>query len=246
MRAKLHKFSIEISPTNDVSCIPKALRVFIRCLPSKHDLYQLVAQANRCVQQGIRPTAHITACHFNCKQDLIATLDSLYRVGCRSVLIMRGDQEPIGPFKNSIELLETGLFDAFEVGIVADPEQTNDKNLAYKLARNSNIAFVVTQWCENKNKIQKLINWLQKPVYLGVPGLSSMRTMLSMASRLNLQKVHTQLLSWHLSGDKIMESPKRFYDFLNQIDCLHIFSFNSLKQDIYWIRNQVQDVRFYD
>ena len=183
MQIKSKKLSIEISPTDDVSSIPQGVSVFIRCMMPQHNLHQIIIQARRCVQHGLIPTAHIAACHFNRINDLITTLDSLYKVGCQSVLVMRGNQEPVGSFKHSQDLLETGIFEAFKVGVVADPEQTNDKNLAEKLAKNPNISFVVTQWCESKSKIQKLINWSQKPVYLGVPGLACQYSLLTMASK---------------------------------------------------------------
>lgn len=207
---RLHRlfapFSIEVAPTSTIDVnalrtqLPSGSRVFIpHLLRSSNDL--TIDLADRMKRIGLHPVPHIAARLIADADHLSALLRGLADAGTAELLVIAGSvQKAIGQFRTSHELLDTGLFqrygfkrllfaghpdghpavklDIIERALLAKIRYTREHGLR---------AGVVTQFCFNRRAI---FSWLDRmneqgfdvPVYIGMPGPASMKTLLHYAS----------------------------------------------------------------
>ena len=199
-------FTVETTPAGaaKVQDFREILRpratVFITFLPGT-DYRETITTAKRLRDEGFEPAPHFPA---RSMKDKAMVEDYLARVtgeaGVEHVLAIAGAVEnPIGPFADSMELLDTGLFDKYaikRIGVAGHPEGSPDMSdeaiaeaLAWKLsfAERSDAAFhIVTQFCF---EAQPIIDWDAKlradgnsfPIWIGVPGLAKLATLIKYA-----------------------------------------------------------------
>jgi methylenetetrahydrofolate reductase (NADPH) len=145
--------------------------------------------------------------HFAARSiaDKAALEDGLRRLAdtieLRQVLVIAGGvTTPVGAFADSMQLLETGLFDKYGVttiGVAGHPEGSPDiadadiaAALAWKNAfaeRTGASLYIVTQFCF---EAAPLIAWDKRlrasgnrlPIHIGVPGLATLKTLLNHAA----------------------------------------------------------------
>ena len=255
------QFSIEVTPTVDVSQIPKSVReVSITYLPGA-DYRDVVTQAVRLRQLGFDPIPHVPARTIRDRAHLTSYLSALKtEANIRQVLLIGGSPDrPFGPFTSTLDLLETGLFNGLRVGVAGHPEgmpvldeRECDRFLALKnqYARDTGTdMFIMTQWSLDVAIIHR---WLDRiaaintlPIYLGIPGPTSPPALLKFAK---LCGVKTSLLGLrHQSGrlGKLLtvQTPDYLVDGLaGRIDHFHIYTFGGVKRSLDWLTTRQSDI----
>jgi 5,10-methylenetetrahydrofolate reductase len=174
--------------------------VYITFLPGA-DFEDTIAVAKRLKQEGFNPVPHFAARSVPSTAFLERNLQRLQQeVGLTQVLVIGGAvDEPVGEFSDSMQLLETGLFDRYginRIGVAGHPEGSpdiTDEAIKQALKWKNDFAertgaqlYVVTQFCFDA---QPIIEWDQRiqvegnrlPVYIGIPGLATLKTLLNHA-----------------------------------------------------------------
>lgn len=199
-------FSIETTPATatKVGSFRELLRedtkVYVAFLPGS-DIADTVETAIRLRREGFQPVPHIAARSLRDKKQLDETLNRMAReAGVDEVLcIAGGASKPVGEFSDSMQVLETGLFDKYgirRIGVAGHPEGSPDISdsavaaaLAWKNAfaqRTGAELYVLTQFCFDAAPI---IAWDKKiraagnrlPIRIGIPGLATIKTLAAYA-----------------------------------------------------------------
>ena len=199
----LGDFSLETTPfvaekiDNFSDFIRPSTTIFITFLPGS-DYKTTISTAKKINLEGLNPAPHFAARSISSKkmlEDYIARVTGEANV--KKILIIGGaGKEQIGPFPDTISLLETGIFDKYgisEIGIAGHPEGSPDIPdieikkalfLKNKFSETSNAKFfIVSQFCFDADTI---INWSKKinlegnkiPIIIGLPGIAKLSTLL--------------------------------------------------------------------
>ena len=174
--------------------------VSVTFLPGS-DFADTVAVATRLRREGLNPVPHLAARSIPSRAFLEEGLARL--VGDAGVdqalLIGGGLDRPLGEFSDTMQLLDTGLFDRYGIarlGVAGHPEGSPDiadaqirAALAWKNAfaeRTGASLYVVTQFCFEAapvlawdKRIQAEGNRL--PVHVGLPGLATLKALIGHA-----------------------------------------------------------------
>lgn len=180
--------------------MPKGARIFIPFLP-KARFADSVPLARRLRAESMEPVPHIAARRLRSRSELTDTLSELReRAGVRQVLVIAGDPvEPVGPFENSMAVLETGLLEAHGIETIfvgGQPEGipgisgeavSDALDWKYAYARQSTADFrLVTQFVLDPDN---LMQWRRNiagrgvdlPLHVGVAGPTSLKTLMKFA-----------------------------------------------------------------
>ncbi len=199
-------FSIETTPGSALKIpdyreyLRAGATVSVTFLPGS-DFTDTIATAKRLKAEGFIPAPHFVARSITGKAALAGYLTRMQdEVGIEEVVVLAGGvNEPLGDFDNSMELLETGLFEAHgikRIGIAGHPEGSPDitpgrviEALRWKndYARTSSADFyIATQFCFEaapiiawEIAIREAGNTL--PIHIGVPGLATLKTLINHA-----------------------------------------------------------------
>ena len=174
--------------------------VFITFLPGS-SFADTIAVAVRLRREGFNPVPHFVARSVPSRAFLDENLARLTgEAGVDQALLIGGAlNQPLGEFSNTMQLLDTGLFDNYgigRIGIAGHPEGSPDipdaqirTALAWKNAfaeRTGASLYIVTQFCFEAapviawdRRIQAEGNRL--PVYIGIPGLASLKALIGHA-----------------------------------------------------------------
>lgn len=165
------------------------------------DFRDTVAVAKRLKGEGMRPVPHIAARSMLSRAALEEFLDALTgEVGVDEVLLIGGGvDKPLGPYHCVMRMLETGLFEGRgirRIGIAGHPEGSpdfSDEAAMQALAEKTGYAkstgcemFITTQFVFEATPV---IDWdrhiraagIDLPIHIGVPGLATIKTLLSHA-----------------------------------------------------------------
>lgn len=172
--------------------------IYITFLPGS-SFEDTVAVAKRLRSEGFEPIPHIAARSVPSKaflEDGLARLCGEANVS-RVLLIGGAVPTPVGEFSDSMQLLATGLFDRHRIrtiGLAGHPEGSpdiSDEGIRVALRWKNEFAqrtdarlYLVTQFCFESEPI---IRWDQRlqaegnrlPIYIGVPGLATIKTLLA-------------------------------------------------------------------
>ena len=174
--------------------------VYITFLPGS-DFDGTIAVAKRLKGEGFLPVPHFAARSIpNAAflEDKLARLTG--EVGLEQVLVIGGAiDKPVGDFADTMQLLETGLFDRHGIrkfGVAGHPEGSpdiSDQAIAEALRWKNDFAersgaqlYLVTQFCFEAGPV---IAWDRRiqaegnrlPIHVGVPGLATIKTLLGHA-----------------------------------------------------------------
>ena len=174
--------------------------IFITFLPGSN-FADTIAVAMRLRREGFNPVPHFAARSMPSRAFLDESLARLTGdAGIDQVLLIGGAlNKPLGEFTDTMQLLDTGLFDRYgitRIGIAGHPEGSPDipdaqvrAALAWKnafAARTGASMYIVTQFCFEAapviawdKRIQAEGNRL--PVYIGIPGLASLKALIGHA-----------------------------------------------------------------
>jgi methylenetetrahydrofolate reductase (NADPH) len=199
-------FSIETTPgsAQKIPDFREYLRpgtnVSVTFLPGS-DFADTIATARRLKDEGFEPAPHFAARSIPNRAALEDNLKRLQgEVGVREVVALGGAvTNPLGDYDNSMQLLETGLFDKHgikKIGLAGHPEGSPDisdtalaEALTWKNAfadRSDADCYLCTQFCFEAAPI---IAWDQTireagnrlPIHIGVPGLATLKTLINHA-----------------------------------------------------------------
>ena len=166
-------------------------------------------------------------------------------MGVKQVLIIGGDRDILGEYHCSLQLIETGLFDDFKIGIAGHPEGSpnmSDDVIEEAMKSKSQFAdYIVTQWTQDTNALTNFISEAPLPVHVGVAGPASMKTLVKFAgfvglkNTLNFAKKNASkifdLLTVQTPDDVIQE-------LRSKVDNFHIYAFGGIKKTNEWLQKE--------
>ncbi|MDA8001379.1 MAG: metFprotein [Alphaproteobacteria bacterium] len=202
VRDFVRDFSIEVTPgaakkiESFSEHIRPGCRVMITFLPGS-DIEETRLLAERLRGEGYVAVPHFAARSFESRGQFVAFAEGLAKSGVNEAMVLAGAvKEPLGPFASSMDLLETGVFEAngfCRFGVAGHPEGSPDISAAalreailWKndwAARTGADAYLATQFCfeaapvlEWERGIRADGNALE--VRIGLPGPAQIKTLL--------------------------------------------------------------------
>ncbi|MGB8621479.1 MAG: methylenetetrahydrofolate reductase [Paracoccaceae bacterium] len=208
VEALLRDYSIEVMPRTAEkiddfrALLPEGTRVYIAHIDGT-DIEDMVATARRLARDGFNVMPHFPARIIRDKA-MLADWIARYRgeAGVRQALLLAGGlSAPQGEFENSMQMMETGLFDGFErLHVAGHPEGNRDidpdgsdravmEALRWKQAfaeRTDAEMAIATQFCFEAKPV---IAWADRlraegirlPIHIGVAGPAKLQTLIKFA-----------------------------------------------------------------
>ena len=253
--------------------LPPGATVYITFLPGSM-FEDTVAVAIRLRREGFNPIPHLAARSIPSRAFLEENLARLTSdAGVNQVLLIGGAvSQPLGEYSDTMQLLDTGLFDKYgvrRIGVAGHPEGSPDiadtrirSALAWKNAfveRTGASMFIVTQFCFEAapviawdRRIQTEGNRL--PVHIGIPGLASLKALIGHARACGVGPSMRFLTRQARNVAKLLtvSAPDRLVTALAAyratdpgcgIHGVHIYPLGGLKKSARWVR-AVTDGRF--
>ena len=235
------QFSLEITMKTDLSVLPKVKDVYITMLPG-NDFRVVAKKAKELAQSGFNPVPHFPARSIKNLKDLKDYVSMCRDFGVKQALVIGGSSKPIGDYHCSLQLLETGLFKGFKIGIAGHPEGSpdiSDFDLEKAMRDKKPFAdYIVTQWLLNPDLIAKFISKQSLPVHVGITGPLKISSLIKFANivgaknSINFIKSNaTKALDLLRPSDpnelieKVKSSTNKF----------HIYTFGGLKETNEWL-----------
>jgi methylenetetrahydrofolate reductase (NADPH) len=199
-------FSLETTPGSAAKIpdfrehVRAGTTIYITFLPGS-DFNDTIAVASRLRNEGFNPVPHFAARSIASRSVLEENVARLCgEAGVTQALLIGGAvPAPLGEFSDSMQLLETGLFDKYgirNIGVSGHPEGSPDiPEEAVKSAlrwkndfakRTGAHLYVVTQFCFEAAPIIKWDKHIQAegnrlPIHIGIPGLATIKTLMGHA-----------------------------------------------------------------
>ena len=176
--------SLEITTRNEVPASVAYEEIFITWLPTEGK-DAILAKTRELHAKGLKPVPHLAA--FKIKDAAEARSIAAAIAPCtRKVFIIRGGGQQEGIFSTVDELVATGAFQGFEIGVGGFPDGnspvTYEEGLAILRRKAAYASFVVTQWSLNEPAIARFLDDSPLPVYLGVPNRCSLKQLARFAA----------------------------------------------------------------
>lgn len=250
--------------------IPQGTRVNVTFLGNE-DLQMRVAAARTVKELGFIPVPHISARRIQSETELHRFLDELAAVDAvRHLFAVGGDPaEPMGPFSSALEMLESELFDDYEVEEIAvagyaegHPEIADDllarelKSKLDLLAEREFRSVIITQFGFDTEPVARWLNELAAlgisvPVRIGIPGPAGIKRLLGYARRFGVASSAGVVKKYGFSLANLMGSagPDRFLHNLAHEAAatqyqgevgVHFYTFGGMAQTAEWIRDFLQ------
>lgn len=186
----------ELIPELATLISPKSL-VYI-ANPPNSDFNLVVDVAIQLKAAGLDPVPHLLARETDDLDELKASLDRLTSAGLRRILLLAGDKDtPKGPYTSTLELLDTGVIQSFDletIGVAGHPEGSPyapndvlDESLKTKNAVNEQIKaqmYVITQLAFEAKGVVKWVERMNAagnklPVHAGMAGPTKLSTLIN-------------------------------------------------------------------
>jgi len=234
-------FSLEITIKTDLSNLPKVKDVYITMLPG-NDFKEVAKKANELVKSGFNPVPHFPARSIKNLKDLKDYVNRCKDGGVKQVLVIGGSTQPIGDFHCSLQLLETGLFESFKIGIAGHPDGSpdiSDKDLEKAMIDKKPYAnYIVTQWLLNAESIKSFISKQSLPVHVGITGPLKISSLLKFASIVGAKNSIDFLKSNATKAIDLLK-PRDPNDIIEKLkdstENFHIYTFGGLKETNKWL-----------
>ncbi|WP_350334897.1 methylenetetrahydrofolate reductase [Coralliovum pocilloporae] len=197
--------SIEVSPKQAIEkeeiydAIPRGERVYITDIGTASE-DMIIAAAKKVTDKGFVAVPHFPARRFQSHSAFETRIKTMTQeCGVTSLLTIAGEADKPGPFKSTIDLFETGLFDECgikSIAVAGHPEGAPDikpdvikeflqrKN---EIASNSDADFVIaTQFGFDPERVIAWLDEIQSwgntfPVHIGIAGPAKMTTLVKYA-----------------------------------------------------------------
>jgi len=234
-------FSLEITMKADLSELPKVKDVYITMLPG--DDYKGVAnKAAELTKSSFNPVPHFPARSIKNQNELKDFVNRCKNGGVKQALVIGGSAQPIGDFHCSLQLLETGLFEGFRIGIAGHPDGSpdiSDSDLEKAMEDKKPYAdYIVTQWLMEPEPIIKFVSKQTMPVHVGITGPMKISTLLKFANTVGA-KNSINFIKSNLGKTFDLLRPKDPNDLIKKVKSVtsnfHIYTFGSLKETNTWL-----------
>ena len=234
-------FSLEITMKTDLSELPKVKDVYITMLPG--DDYKGVAnKAAELTKSGFNPVPHFPARSIKNQNELKDFVNRCKDGGVKQALVIGGGAQPIGDFHCSLQLLETGLFEGWKIGIAGHPDGSpdiSDKDLKKAMSDKKPYAdYIITQWSLNANPIAKFISEQTLPVHVGITGPLRISSLLKFANIVGA-KNSINFLKSNITQAIDLLKPRDPNDLIEKLkgstENFHIYTFGGLKETNKWL-----------
>jgi len=234
-------FSLEITMKTNLSELPKVKDVYITMLPG-NDYKEVANKATELVKSGFNPVPHFPARSIKNHAELKDFVTRCKDGGVKQALVIGGSAQPIGDFHCSLQLLETGLFKGWKIGIAGHPDGSpdiSDKDLEKAMIDKKSYAdYIVTQWCLDGNAIADFISKQTLPVHVGITGPLKISSLLKFANIVGAKNSINFLKSNATKALDLLK-PRDPKDIIEKIEGLtknfHIYTFGGLKETNKWL-----------
>tara|TARA_Y100000590_G_scaffold452060_1_gene594518 strand:- start:127 stop:855 length:729 start_codon:yes stop_codon:yes gene_type:complete len=234
-------FSLEITMKTDISDLPKVKDVYITLLPG-NDYKKVANKAGELSNSGFNPVPHFPARSIKNLNELKDYVSRCKDAGVKQALVIGGSSQPIGDFHCSFQLLQTGLFEGFKIGIAGHPDGSpdiSDSDLEKAMIDKKPFAdYIVTQWLLNAEKIENFISKQSLPVHVGITGPLKISSLLKFASIVGAKSSIDFLKSNATKAFDLLK-PKDPNDVIEKLKKstknFHIYTFGGLKETNKWL-----------
>ncbi len=234
-------FSLEITMNTELSNLPKVKDVYITMLPG--DDYKKVAnKALDLSKSGFNPVPHFPARSIKNIEALKDYVNRCKDGGVKQALVIGGSVQLIGDFHCSLQLLETGLFEGFKIGIAGHPDGSpdiSDSDLEKAMIDKKPYAdYIVTQWLLDAELITKFVSKHDLPVHVGITGPLKITSLLKFANIVGA-KNSINFLKSNLTKAVDLFKPRNPNDIIEKLrgsaKNFHIYTFGGLKETNKWL-----------
>ena len=234
-------FSLEIGLKTNLSNLPKVKDVYITLLPGE-DFRQVAEKAKELANLSFNPVPHFPARSI---KNLDILKDYVMRCkdgGVKQALVIGGSAQPVGDFHCSLQLLETGLFEGFRIGIAGHPDGSpdiSDSDLEKAMKDKKPYAdYIVTQWLMEPDPIIKFVSKQTIPVHVGITSPMKISTLLKFANTVGA-KNSINFIKSNLGKTFDLLRPKDPNDLIEKVKSVtsnfHIYTFGGLKETNTWL-----------
>ena len=225
----------------DLSVLPKVKDVYKTMLPGD-DFKKVASKAKELAQSGFNPVPHFPARSIKNLNDLKDYVSMCKDFGVKQALVIGGSAQPIGDYHCSLQLLETGLFEGFKIGIAGHPEGSPDisnSDLEKAMTDKKPFAdYIVTQWLLNPDPITKFISKQSLPVHVGITGPLKISSLIKFANIVGA-KNSINFLKSNASKALDLLKPSDPNDLIKKLkgstENFHIYTFGGLKETNKWL-----------
>ena len=234
-------FSLEITMKTNLSELPKVKDVYITMLPG--DDYKGVAnKAAELTKSGFNPVPHFPARSIKNQNELKDFVNRCKDGGVKQALVIGGSAQPIGDFYCSLQLLETGLFEGWKIGIAGHPDGSpdiSDKDLEKAMIDKKPYAdYIITQWSLDDKPIAAFLSKQTLPVRVGITGPLKISSLLKFANIVGA-KNSINFLKSNVTKALDLLKPRDPNNIIEQLkdsaDNFHIYTFGGLKETNKWL-----------
>ena len=234
-------FSLEITVKSDLSVLPKVKDIYITMLPGD-DFREVSNIAKELVRSGFNPVPHFPARLIKNLNELKDFVNRCKDGGVKQALVIGGSAQPIGDFHSSIQLLETGLFQGWRIGIAGHPDGSpdiSDKDLEKAMIDKKPYAdYIITQWCLDVKPIASFLSKQTLPVHVGITGPLKISSLLKFANIVGA-KNSINFLKTNVTKALDLLKPRDPNDIIEKLkdsaDNFHIYTFGGLKEANKWL-----------
>ena len=234
-------FSLEIGLKTDLSNLPKVKNVYITLLPGE-DFRQVANKAKELTNLGFNPVPHFPARSIKNLNNLKDYVKRCKDGGVKQALVIGGSAQPIGDFHSSLQLLKTGLFEGFRIGIAGHPDGSpdiSDSDLEKAMRDKKPYAdYIVTQWLMEPEPIIKFVSKQTIPVHVGITGPMKISSLLKFANTVGA-KNSINFIKSNLGKTFDLLRPKDPNDLIEKVKSVtnnfHIYTFGGLKETSTWL-----------
>jgi methylenetetrahydrofolate reductase (NADPH) len=236
-------FSLEITMNTKLSNLPKVKDVYITMLPGD-DYKEIANKALELSKSGFNPVPHFPTRSIKNIEALKDYVNRCKDGGVKQALVIGGSVQPIGDFHCSLQLLETGLFEGFKIGIAGHPDGSpdiSDLDLEKAMTDKKPYAdYIITQWLMESEPIIRFVSKQTIPVHVGITGPMNIINLLKFANIVGA-KNSINFIKTNLSKTLDLLKPKDPNDIIEKIkkvtNNFHIFTFGGLKQTNKWLKD---------
>jgi len=234
-------FSLEITMKTDLSELPKVKDIYITMLPG--DDYKGVAnKAAELTKSGFNPVPHFPARSIKNQSELKDFVNRCKDGGVKQALVIGGSAQPVGDFHCSLQLLETGLFEGWKIGIAGHPDGSpdiSDKDLEKAMIDKKPYAdYIITQWSLDVKPIAAFLSKQTLPVRVGITGPLKISSLLKFANIVGA-KNSINFLKSNVTKALDLLKPRDPNDIIEKLkdsaDNFHIYTFGGLKETNKWL-----------
>ena len=234
-------FSLEITMKTELSELPKVKDVYITMLPG-NDYREVANKATELAKSGFNPVPHFPARSIKNQSELEDFVNRCKDGGVKQALVIGGSAQPIGDFHCSLQLLETGLFEGWKIGIAGHPEGSpdiSDEDLKKAMSDKKTYAdYIITQWSLNAKPIAKFISEQTLPVHVGITGPLKISSLLKFAN-IVWAKNSINFLKSNITQAIDLLKPRDPNYLIEKLkgstENFHIYTFGGLKETNKWL-----------